>query len=115
LRPSLVTFLLSPLPEIRSQSIRRLQRWDKTEALRHLEAMLFDQNVEEKKAALFLVFYFRFDQVENLMLRFLSLEENLELLGRARDIFISNPLPEVPLKLVEVMEASTGEKQQLLR
>ena len=115
LRPSLVGFLLSPFRENRCLAVRLLQRWDPDEADRHLEAMLRDPDPGEREAALGLSLDFPFARVEPLLLRFLSFEEDLSLLRRAGEIIVANPPPNLPLELVELLEASTGRRQEILR
>jgi HEAT repeat protein len=114
LQPLLVPLLVSPIPGIRSRAVRLLHRWDPEEALRHFEAMLFSQELSEKKAALFQAFFFPFADIARHLLRFLSIESEAGMLLRVGFIFRANPAPEVLLPLIDIMEVCREQKRKLI-
>ncbi len=114
LKPLIVTLLLHPSHGIRSRAIRLLYRWDPREAIRHLEATLFSDEAQERSAGLFHAFFFPFNEIEPLLRRFLSIEDNAELLQRAGLLFRANPLPEELGRLMEVMESCRGNKRAII-
>jgi len=61
---------------------------------------------------LFHSFFFPFRDIESLMLRFLSIEDNLDLIQKAGLVFMANPDRNIPARLLEVRQACTGQKQK---
>lgn len=114
LKPYLVSLLTNPQLGVRARAIRLLSRWDPPEAMRQFESMLTSENTEERNVALFQSFFFPFEQIESLMLRFVSLEKNLELIKRASVVFMSNPDKQVPIKLMEIRQNCEGDKYKLI-
>jgi len=110
LKDLIVPLLVNSNSGVRSRAVRLLYRWDPSEALRHFEAMLFSNAENEKHAALFHSFFFPFRDIETLMLRFLSIENNLELIEKAGLVFMANPDRQIPARLLEARQASTGAK-----
>ncbi len=114
LREHIVPLLLNENSGIRSRAVRVLYRFDPSEALRHFESMLFASSKAEKHAALFHSFFFPFRQIESLMLRFISVENDAELIKKAALVFMANPDRQIPMRLLEARQASAGEKQRLI-
>ncbi|MBF0544226.1 MAG: HEAT repeat domain-containing protein [Candidatus Riflebacteria bacterium] len=114
LKEYIVPLLLNPIHGIRSRAVRLLYRWDPQEALKHFESMLFSEELRERQAALFHAFFFPFEVIEPLMLKFLALENDSALVERAGYLFRANPAPEEPIRLVEVALASGGVRRKLI-
>ncbi len=114
LKPYLVSLLTNPQLGIRARAIRLLSRWDPPEAMRQFESMLTSEKTEERNVALFQSFFFPFEQIESLMLRFVSLETDLELIKKASIVFMSNPDKQIPVKLMEIRQNCEGEKYKLI-
>lgn len=114
LKDLIVPLLINPNFGIRSRAVRVLYRWDPAEALRHFESMLFSEKESEKQAALFHAFFFPFKEIESLLLKFLSIENNTELIKKAGLIFMANPDRQSPARLLEARQACAGEKYALI-
>lgn len=114
LKDLIVPLLINPNIGIRSRAVRILYRWDPAEALRHFEAMLFSAKESEKQAALFHAFFFPFKEIESLLLKFLSIENNTDLIKKAGLIFMANPDRQTPARLLEARQACAGEKFALI-
>ncbi len=114
LKGLIVPLLVNPIHGIRSRAVRLLYRWDPKEALRHFEAMLFSDDPSDRQAALFHAFFFPFNDIEPLMIKFLGIEDDPVMLQRAGFIFRANPTPDEPIRLLEAKEASRGEKRRLI-
>lgn len=114
LKELIVPLLINSSFGIRSRAVRILYRWDPSEALRHFESMLFSENQNEKQAALFHAFFFPFKQIESLMLRYISIETDAELIKKVGLVFMANPDRQIPARLLESRQACTGEKYKLI-
>jgi HEAT repeat protein len=114
LKKHIVPLLLNKNLGIRSRAVKLLHRWDPSEALRHFEAMLFSDDINEKQAALFQAYFFPFNQIEHLMLRFVSVENDPDLIKKAGLLFMTNPDGRMPARLLEARQASGGEKYKLI-
>jgi hypothetical protein len=114
LKKYLVGLLVNPHLGIRARAVRLISRWDLPEALRHFENLLFSSQKEERNVALFQAFFFDFQKVAGLMLRFISLETDQDLLKKAGVLFMTNPDKHIPVKLMEIRQACTGGKQRLI-
>lgn len=114
LREHIVPLLLNNNFGIRSRAVRILYRYDQSEALRHFESMLFASREDEKQAALFHSFFFPFKQIESLMLRYISVETDPELIEKAGLVFMANPDRQIPMRLLEARQACVGDKYQLI-
>jgi HEAT repeat protein len=110
LKDLIVPLLVNPNFGIRSRAVRILHRWDPNEALRHFEYMLFSDSTSEKQAALFHSFFFPFEDIELLLLKFIGMENDPELIYKAGLIFRANPTRHSPSRLLEARQASAGEK-----
>ncbi|MEW6709242.1 MAG: HEAT repeat domain-containing protein [Candidatus Riflebacteria bacterium] len=118
LNPQKIEALLVPLLThsnygIRSRAVRLLYRLDQQEAVKHFESMLFSQEKDEKEAAMFHAYFFPFDKIEALLLRFMTLESNPDLLKKAGFLFQVNPDAAPPLQLIEIMEGSRGSRKEI--
>ncbi|MBI3039557.1 HEAT repeat domain-containing protein, partial [bacterium] len=111
----LVPLLTNPSPGVRSQAIKNLLKLDPIEALKHYEAMLFSRDPTEKQMALFHAYFFPFEKIESAMLKFISFEQDAGLIAKAGHLFIINPSPETPLRLLDLFEHSTGPKKSELQ
>jgi len=114
LKDLIVPLLINGNFGIRSRAVRLLHRWDPSEALRHFESMLFSNLENEKHAALYQAFFFPFKQIETLMLRYISVESDPEMIKKAGLIFMTNPERHMPARLLEVRQACVGIKQRLV-
>ena len=114
LKDLIVPLLINSNFGIRSRAVRILHRWDPSEALRHFESMLFSNQDTEKQAALYQAFFFPFRQIETLMLRYISVESDPEMIKKAGLIFMTNPERHIPAHLLEVRQACAGIKQKLV-
>jgi HEAT repeat protein len=114
LKTLIVPLLINSNFGIRSRAVRLLHRWDPSEALRHFESMLFSDQETEKQAALYQAFFFPFKQIEILMLRYISVEGDPEMIKKAGLIFMTNPERHMPARLLEVRQACVGIKQKLV-
>jgi HEAT repeat protein len=113
---NLITPLLRhPSPGIKSVAIRLLFRIDPPQAQRHFEALLFSEDPGDREAALFHAYFFPFPQIVQILLRFLSLEEDPALIRKAGRLFIINPAPELPERLIDLLATSRGDKQRELK
>ncbi|NLI76805.1 MAG: HEAT repeat domain-containing protein [Candidatus Riflebacteria bacterium] len=114
LEPLIVPLLTNPNYGIRSRAVRLLYKLDPREALRHFEAMLGSDDANDREAAMFHAYFFPFEEIEPMMLRFLGVEDDPALLTKAGYLFQVNPRPDPPYALIEVMEASRGGKKKIL-
>ncbi|MDD3002128.1 MAG: HEAT repeat domain-containing protein [Candidatus Riflebacteria bacterium] len=114
LKKHLVPLLLNSNLGIRARAIRLISIWDPPEAMRHFEQLLFSSIKEEKNVALFQSFFFPFPQIESLMLRFISLENDEELIKKAAVVFMANPDKQLPVKLMEIRQTCQGIKYALI-
>ncbi|MBU1108043.1 MAG: HEAT repeat domain-containing protein [Candidatus Riflebacteria bacterium] len=113
IEPLLVPLLTNSNYGIRSKAVRILYRLDQQEALKHFEAMLFSSDKDEKDAAMFHAYFFPFDKIESLLLRFMAVETSPELLKKAGYLFQVNPDFNPPLHLIEIMEGTLGSKKEI--
>jgi len=109
----LVPLLTNENHVIRSKAVRILYRLDPQEALKHFEAMLFSEDSSEKDAAMFHAYFFPFDKIESLLLRFLAIETSAGLIKKAGYLFQVNPDLKPPLNLIEIMEGSKGARKEM--
>ncbi len=102
-------------PQIRSRAIRVLVRLSPIEAQRRFDAMLFSPAAEIRSAALALANFLPFATIEPAVMRMLATESRSELLTQASWLLLSNPHPDTPLQLFDIIEASGSEKRALLQ
>ncbi len=114
LKDLIVPLLIYPNHGIRSRAVRLLHKWDPSEALRHFESMLFSEHSHEKQAALFQAFFFPFREIASLLLRYISVEIDEELIKKAGLIFRANPDRQTPACLLEIRQTCTGNKREII-
>ncbi|NLI75390.1 MAG: hypothetical protein GX442_02965 [Candidatus Riflebacteria bacterium] len=108
LKELIVPLLINPFPGIRSRAVRLLYRWDPQEALGHFEALLFSEDRQERESALAHAVFFPFSSIRDILLRFLGLEKDPELVRQAGALVTANPSPEVAGLLVSLVETTAG-------
>jgi len=101
-----VDFLIHPHPEVRFKAVRLMYKWDQPEALRHFESVLFSDLPQDRALALDYAFFLPFPAIDSLMIRFLATESDPVLAANAERLFLVNPDPEMPKRLVELAESS---------
>ena len=107
-------FLIAEDPRIRSLAIKGLGRIDPDEALNHNLELMRNDSEFHKSAALENCFQFPFDRLKPFLLEFLLKENNPDLVRQAGVFFAINPDPEIPFRLLEIIEKSSVEKAQIL-
>ena len=115
LKGLIVPLLVNPVPGIRSRAVRLLYRWDPQEALRHFDSLMFSEDPREREAALAHGIFYPFQSIRDILLRFLALETDLDLLRRGGALFAANPTLEGPIRLMEIRNACLGEKRAVLQ
>jgi len=115
LENSLPHLLISPEPRTRALAVRGLAKIDQAEALNYLEHLLFSPDQTEKFLALQNCFFFPFEPLKPLLIKFISLENDLEIINRFGWLFESNPDPQVPFQLLEIAETSSPEKAEIIK
>lgn len=108
LKELIVPLLINPFPGIRSRAVRLLYRWDPQEALGHFEALLFSEDRQERESALTHAVFFPFSSIRDILLRFLGLERDPELVRQAGALLTANPSHEVAGLLVSLVETTAG-------
>ncbi len=114
LAEELPRFLVSEDPRMRILAIRGLAQVDREEALLHLESMLVTGSPTERKAAFQMAFQLPFSEIKPILLKFLAVENDPEMLGNAGVLFKINPDIEVPFRLWELAEISPRQKLPIL-
>jgi len=117
------TTLVSHLPklltsdDLRTQTlaIQGLAAIDLDEAIGHVEYMLADADPNVRQAGLRISIYLPFERMKAVLLKFLMTEREAELISGASILIQSNPDPEVPYRLWEIIEGSGAEKGKILR
>ncbi|MBF0548303.1 MAG: hypothetical protein HQM08_27960 [Candidatus Riflebacteria bacterium] len=107
-------YLIAEEPRIRLLAIRGLSLVDMDEAMVHFGVLLEAETTEVRLLALKSSFFFPFDCIKPLMLKFLITETELPLLERAGLVFAINPDLEVPYRLWEIAEKSDTDKRKIL-
>ncbi|HNV68945.1 MAG TPA: HEAT repeat domain-containing protein, partial [Candidatus Ozemobacteraceae bacterium] len=113
LKSFIVPLLVNASSGIQSLAIRLLHRWDAAAARAHFEAMLFDEERAVRETALVHAYFFPFAEIEELMLRFLGVEQDDELLRKASRLFIINPTFATVERLSELYETATKSRKEL--
>ncbi len=114
LKDLVLPLLDNPVHGIRSRAVRLLYQWDPQEALKQFHDMLSSDDPDDRNAALFNAIFFPFQEIEPFLLKFLSIEDTPSLIEKAGILFRANPMPEEPLRLLEVKDASRGEKRRMI-
>ncbi|NLI79176.1 MAG: hypothetical protein GX442_22375 [Candidatus Riflebacteria bacterium] len=102
-------------PGLRALAIRGLFALDPAQALSHLSNMLLSPDPPQRRTGLNVCLALPFDQVKPLVLRFLAIETDLELLEQAGRYFKLNPDIDSPYHLWEIAEESVPAKAAVLR
>ena len=102
-------------PRTRALAIRGLAKLDVDEAVNHFDALLSSRSRDDKLSALENSFYFPFERIKPVLLKFLAAESEPSLLVRAGVLCCINPDIEVPYRLWEIIEKSPSEKAKTLR
>jgi hypothetical protein len=111
----LPTMLHSPDLRMQNQALRALTIVDREEALNFAEEFLFSGRAVLQKIALANGFHLPFDRFKEKLFKLFAISEDQELLRAAGDFFLVNPDPEIPFRLLETLEKSSGPKAELLK
>ena len=114
LKANIVSLLLNSNVWVRSRAARAMCRWDRTEAIRYLASMLSSKNKVERDAALNHSLFFPFNQIAALMLKYLTVENEPELIQKAGLVFMANPDKETAAHLYEAQQATRGLRSDLI-
>lgn len=99
-------FLASKEPRIRALAIQGLAKIDLDVAIEHLEAMLLGNDEHEKMCGLQNCLYLPFERIKQSLLRFLILESSHPLLMKAGLLLELNPDPDIPFRLLEIIQCA---------
>ena len=114
LKTNIVSLLLNNNVWVRSRAARAMCRWDRTEAIRYLAAMLFSKNKIEREAALNHSLFFPFNQIESILIKYLTIENEPDLIQKAGLVFMANPDKVTALHLYEAQQATRGLRSDLI-
>ncbi|NLI79762.1 MAG: HEAT repeat domain-containing protein [Candidatus Riflebacteria bacterium] len=115
LRHRLPALLVHEDPRIRALGVRGLVAIDESEAVAHLTRMLASPQPETVLAGLRCSVFLPFDRVRGPILQALDASAELTVLDRLAVFLANNPDPEVPYRLAEIEERTTGPKRDLVR
>jgi len=102
-------------PRLRSLAVQGLVAIDLDGALEHIEAMLLNPQPEMRGFALRNCLFLPFEQVRDMILKSIAVECFPELIEKAGAILMSNPEPEVPFRLWEIIELAAPKLQEPLK
>lgn len=114
LKTHIVPLLLNKNAWVRSRATRAMYRFDRSEAIRYFGAMLFSKKSLEREAALNNSIFFPFNQIEAFLLKFLTLEQDQNLIQKAGVVFIVNPDKSTAYRLFEAKQATKGLRSNLI-
>ena len=114
LKANIVSLLLNSNVWVRSRAARAMCRWDRTEAIRYLAAMLFSKNKTERDAALNHSLFFPFNQIEAILIKYLTVENEPDLIQKAGLVFMANPDKVTASHLYEAQQATRGLRSDLI-
>lgn len=114
LKSNIVTLLLNTNVWVRSRAARAMSKWDKTEAIRYFASMLFSNNAVEREVALNHSLFFPFKQIETVLLKYLTVENNTELIRKAGLVFMANPDKTTAFRLYEAQKATNNLRSDLI-
>lgn len=114
IKQNIVSLLLNNSISVRSRATRAMCRWDQTEAIRYLAAMLFSKNKNERDATLNNSLFFPFKQIEGVLLKFLTVENEPELVKKAGLVFMANPDKSTAFRLYEAQQATRNLRADLI-
>ncbi len=102
-------------PRLRSLAIQGLAAIDLESALEHIEAMLVSSQPASRGFAIRNCLFLPFERVKPLLLKALAVECFPELIEKAGAILRSNPDPETPYRLWELIERAPAKLQPPLK
>ncbi len=102
-------------PRIRSLAVRALALIAPEEGKEHLEALFLCPDRYQKISGLRDCLSLPFPFLKPLLLKFISVEKDLELIKMAGPVLLGNPDPEMPFLLSGFIETSPPEKAEYLR
>ena len=114
LKAQIVPLLLNKNAWVRSRATRAMYRFDKSEALRYFGALLFSKKSIEREAALNNSIFFPFNQIEAFLLKYLTLEQDQNLIQKAGVVFMVNPDKSTAYRLFEAKQATKGLRSNLI-
>ena len=114
LKTNIVSLLLNNNVWVRSRAARAMLRWDRTEAIRYFAEMLFSKNKTERDAALNHSLFFPFNQIEAVLLKYLTVENEPDLIQKAGLVFMANPDRVTASHLYEAQQATRGLRSDLI-
>jgi HEAT repeat protein len=114
LKTNIVDLLLNSNVWVRSRAARAMCRWDRSEAIRYLAEMLFSKNKTERDAALNHSLFFPFNQIEALLLKYLTVENEPDMIQKAGLVFMANPDIKTAFRLYEAQNATRGLRSDLI-
>ena len=114
LKSNIVMLLLNNNVWVRSRAARAMCRWDRTEAIRYLASMLFSKNKIERDAAINHSLFFPFNQIEILLIKYLTVENEPDLIQKAGLVFMANPDKITAFRLYEAKQATRGLRSDLI-
>ncbi len=107
---ALPKLLVSRDPRIWSMAIQALVKIDLKEALMHLEQMLLHGDRTRRLMGIQCGLVLPFDKIKPVLLNMFAAESDPELIHKAGLVFQTNPDPDVPYRLWEIVENSPSEK-----
>ena len=110
----LPNLLTSGDPKLHLLAIRGLFRIDLPEARKYLEFFLFNEDRPSREMAIRDLFHLPFSDFRSVLLSYFSFESDHDLLQKAGTLFQANPDPDVPYRLMEIVETSPPEKAGLI-
>ncbi len=114
LKAHIVSLLLNSNAWVRSRAARAMYHWDKSEAIRYLNDMLFSRISTEREVALQNSVFFPFEQIEALLLKFLTVEQEPDLIQKAGFVFMVNPDKATAYRLYEAQKSTKGLRADLI-
>jgi hypothetical protein len=99
---------------VRGPALRSLVQIDLEEALVHFEELLFAPLRRQRLMALTVAFHLPFERLKPLLYRFLVVERDPELLRAGGDFFLINPDPQVPYRLLEIVDAVAPDQRPII-
>ena len=111
----LESILQSADPQTCIHALQRYGSLAPAEAASHLRSYLFSDNIFLKQSLLPVISLLPYEETKNYLLQFLGFEEFPLLLVLTSIIICSNPQPDVPEKVFEILLSAQGIKAQILQ
>ncbi len=115
LRNDLPSLLETSDPRLRSLAVRALASIAPDEAAQHLEFLFFSEDRSLRMAAVRDCVFLPFSFVKPILLKFLTAESDPDMLRVAGLLLESNPDPEVPFALADIISRSPVEKGRAMK